>query len=193
MPLLTKQSGAWTDLAASAVFLFHSGQIKNPTQAFIKRAGSWQPVFDAGNPWPASPLPAGTPRFGVAQFSDTDFTGGKTDPNPAGDPYIRWSGVQEFMDTVLLQQGTDIDLNVPYPEYGYFAHPKSMGTASIVDNAFGFEGGWDGAAWEEDGGTGSTTGPVEVTYDDGDGPKQWLVYRTDYSGLGQMSWSATIS
>ena len=137
----------------------------------------------------------GAPKvlWGVAQFADTDFTGGKTNPNQDGTPYTRWNGPQDFIDTQLTNSysGTgdmDIDLFVPFPQYAYFAYPVSQGVADIRDKATNNPGGWDGATWA-DGGFDSTSGPLTVTYDDGSGPEDWFVYRTSFSGIEAMSWT----
>jgi hypothetical protein len=187
MSLLLKSAGIWKSLEQGSVHL-RDGTIKQASQIWAKRSGTWYPI------WTTQTFPSAGPQiWGIAQFSDTDFTGGKDDPNQAGDPYERWTGPQDFISSELTvsHDGNGdavVTMDVPFPEYGYFAHPASMGVATFIDNATGFPGGWDGAGWP-DGGSGTTSGPLTVTYDDGSGPKDWYVYRTDYSGIGQMSWT----
>ena len=136
----------------------------------------------------------------MAQFSDTDFTGGKEDPNQAGDPYTRWTGVQDFMDSVLVNEHTTqednitISMDLAFPDYGYVAHPLEFGLASFRDNSNNFPGGWDGIYWP-DGSTTSQSGPMTVQYDNGDGTgiSYWCIYRTDFSGIGSMSWTVNFA
>jgi len=187
MSLFIKTAGVWKSLLQASVPV-RDGTIKIPTQLFLKDSGAWKAIWNA-----ASPQTALKVLWGLAQFADTDFTGGKTDPNQAGTPYTRWTGPQDFIDSQLTNSysGTgpiDIDLFVPFPEYAYFAYPVSQGYADIRDNATNYPGGWEGATWE-DGGFGGTSGPLTVTYDDGSGPEDWYVYRTSFSGIDQMSWT----
>jgi len=148
--------------------------------------------------------------YGLGQFSDTDFTGGKTNlvngvpTNQGGTPYQHWTGPQQFIDQQLTTHLTGagpfptVNMNVTWgtngdtPQYGYFAHPAYMGSAVFTDNSTGFPGSWDGMQWA-DGDVGTTTGPLTVTYDDGTGASLWKVYRTDFSGIGVISFTVTIS
>jgi hypothetical protein len=141
-------------------------------------------------------------RWGTAQFSDTDFTGGKTWPNQAGGTYETWTGVQQFITDELTTLATgngphNLLLSLPFepnPIYGYFAHPAWMGTYRFTDNSTTFDGSWDGASWF-DGSVGDLPGeymgPMTVTYDDGNGPEPWKIYRTDFSGLNDIDFTAT--
>lgn len=142
-----------------------------------------------------------TARFGIGQFSGPDLTGGKNDGqnsgmNLEGQPYEQWTGPQDFFTSVLTSvmpsnnNGEQLSLNlVTGADYGYFAHPSDLGTATHTDLATGWPGGWDGITWEQDGNFGDTSGPIEVTVDDGSGPRLWKIYRTDFSGIGQYAWS----
>jgi len=144
-----------------------------------------------------------TARFGIGQFSGPDLTGGKNDGqnggmNLEGKPYEQWTGPQDFFTKVLKNQmpsnnnGERLSLNlVTGADYGYFAHPSSLGTAVHTDLATGWPGGWDGITWEQDGNFGDTSGPIEVMVDDGSGPRLWKIYRTDFSGIGQYAWTIT--
>lgn len=144
-------------------------------------------------------------RFGKGQFAGLDFTGGKDDGqnggmNLEGQPYQQWTGPQHFFNSVLTNQmasntsGLTFSLNLPTgADYGYFAHPSSLGTATHIDQSTMWPGGWDGATWETDGNFGETAGPIEVTIDDGSGPRLWKIYRTDFSGIGQYTWAVNYS
>jgi hypothetical protein len=140
------------------------------------------------------------PRFGVAMFSDTDFTGGKTGTNETYNiPYTRWSGIQDFADKVMTNvlplgtSGETFTLNIGDAQYGYFMHLKSKGTATFTDQAINVPGGFGGIQWTPEGEVGDNYDPIEVTYDchDGNGPQQWLVYRTDWDSLGAVTFKVT--
>lgn len=199
MPVLIKDNGALKDVSKENFRLRHSGSVVVPTKGLLRHNGQWVSLWienttEPEDPVSNSPLPAGVPRWGVAQFADTDFTGGKTDPNADGQPYQRWTGPQDFIDSMLqtYDPSMEVSMNIPFPDYGYFAHKASDGTATFLDGTYGWPGGWDGATWE-DGGFGSTQGPISVMYDDGSGPAEWLIYRTDFSGVGDMMWNVTVS
>lgn len=144
-------------------------------------------------------------RFGKGQFAGPDFTGGKDDGqngglNLEGQPYEQFAGPQDFFNKVLLNSmasnssGETFGLNLPTgADYGYFAHPSSLGTATHIDQSTMFPGGWDGAQWTQDGNFGTESGPIEVTIDDGTGPRLWKIYRTDFSGIGAYTWAVNYS
>ena len=139
-------------------------------------------------------------RFGKGQFSGPNLTGGVDDGqngglNLEGQPYQNWANPQAFFNSIFLNampsnaSGQEFSLNLPTgADYGYFAHPSSLGTATHIDKSTMFPGGWDGVTWEQDGNFGDTSGPVEVTIDDGSGPRLWKIYRTDFSGIGNYTW-----
>ena len=147
----------------------------------------------------AAPLPTGSnlPRYGVAMFSDTDFTGGKTGTDVNyGMPYTRWSGIQDFADSVLTNlmpsanSSEQFTLNIGQAQYGYFMHLKSLTNyCEFTDLAINVPGGMGGITWTPEGEIGGSFDPIEVTYDchDGNGPQQWLVYRTDWGTLGSIT------
>lgn len=133
-------------------------------------------------------------RYGVAQFADLDFTGGKTGNDQMGNPYERWTGPADFITTKLtnfLPNDTDTEvmvMDIQDGNYGYFAHPKVLGKATFVDTANGYENTLDGASWG-DGDVGNAgDGPLTVIFDDGTGPIEWYVYRTDFYGIGPISY-----
>jgi hypothetical protein len=192
MSLFIKDGGTWQGLLQGSVSVNNLGSYSDVDQIYVKQSGIWFPVWDfVANT-------DGKPRWGVAQFSDTDFLGGKSNPNQAGLDYDVWTGEQHFMDSVLVNEhntqedGIVVNMTIPFPDYGYFAHPISMGVATFTNNANSFIGGWNGIQWP-DGGFNSDSGPLQVVYDDGDGPGYWAVYRTDFSGIGTMSWTVDFS
>ena len=184
MPLFVNNASTWEALSPEDVHIKDAGTYKSVVQGWVKDAGAWKPL------WSLAPA---TARWGLAQFSDTDFTGGKSDPNQAGDPYESWTGVQDFIDSELTNVITPVTdgqiiTTVAFPLYVYLAIPKSEGFVTFTDDDTGFAGGFNGAAWG-DGGTPSTSGPVTVSYNDGTGVVDWYVYRSDFSGIGSQSWT----
>lgn len=160
-------------------------------------------VNDTHNLTVTANVSAARVRWGRAMFADSDWTGGKTNPNQAGTDYERWSGIQQFMNDEITNTATgngphDIILSLPFepaPLYGYFAHPAWMGTYRFTDTSTTFDGSWDGASWGDGtvgDGPGEHLGPVEVMYDDGNGAELWKVYRTDFSGLDDIHYIATL-
>lgn len=145
------------------------------------------------------------PRYGVAMFADTDFTGGK---DPEGDifkgtPYTRWTGVQHFCDTVMTNlipiEGGDCHFDIGESKYGYLMYPKSLttnpsGRASIRSMPMDMEGGMGGAMWTpeeytpEDPFDLTQFDGIEVQYDSGDGSglQTWVIHRTDWPHLGEV-------
>lgn len=151
------------------------------------------------------PVVAGNnlPRWGVAMFSDTDFQGGK---DPAGDvnyghPYTVWTGPQDFADKVMTNTLASANSNETFSftvgeaQYGYFMHLKSLGTAQLTDLAINIPGGFGGITWTPEGEQGELFTGVDITYDchDGNGPKVWTIYRTDYDSLGSLNFKVTYS
>lgn len=65
-----------------------------------------------------------------------------------------------------------------FSEFGWFAYPAALGTATFLALSSGTPGGWDGASWPLDGSIGEGTGPITVQKDGVD----WYVYRTDAKG-----------
>lgn len=123
-------------------------------------------------------LPAGA---GLARWGYGEYAGPGLDENGH-------SGPQAFIETLTtIMPSNDSGEEVAYllPDdttYAYFAHPKSLGEAVFTDVNSQFAGAWDGASWKDDLSNTGNTGPIEVTFDDGTGPKQWYVYRTDWPG-----------
>jgi hypothetical protein len=137
------------------------------------------------------------PRYGVAQFSDTDFTGGKTGKDPYNNPYTRWAGLQDFADKVLTNlmpssnSNETFTVNIGEGQYAYYMHPKSLITdrTEFTDLAINVPGGMGGITWTPEGEVGDSFDPMEVLFDakDGQGAQPWLIYRTDWDSLGTIT------
>lgn len=147
---------------------------------------------------PEPPAGDAMPRYGVAMFSDIDFTGGKGDMHwITGGPYDRWSGPQDFFDSVMTSVHdveADNHFIVPtmdYHQFLYYAIPKSMTDkkAQYQLDSQSTAGGMDGIRYDEDDMPSSDLTPIEVVVDvhDGNGPQAWLVYRSDYPLMPQMN------
>lgn len=136
------------------------------------------------------------PRWGVAMFSDIDFKGGKTAKDPNYDkPYTKWLGIQDFADKVMTNvlpssnNGEAFTMNVGEAQYGYFMALKSLGNSTFTDQGIMIDGGFGGVTWTPEGEAGDTFDGLEVTYDchDGQGPRQWMIFRTDWDSLGPIT------
>lgn len=104
-------------------------------------------------------------------------------------------GLDDFADLeqyagISFDPATDTELTVTLGtgEYLYFAYPASYGEARFVESSTGLEGGMDGATWPDDGSIGSTTGPLTITRVSGGVPTDWYLYRSDFSGLGTITY-----
>lgn len=86
--------------------------------------------------------------------------------------------------------GDTLTLNAGPDEYMYLFSPVYNGAISFRDLSTNFVGGWDGASWG-DGDVGENFGPVIVSLDFGAGAENWYVYRTDFSGVGNHTYSLT--
>lgn len=165
MPLLHKTQGSILQLERNSMFVFHDGAHKAPEQVFAKIEGVWRPVFLSGS----------QARWGYAAFAGASL---------AENGFF---GPQLFIEDNLIQfMPTTDDQNLTYdlPDsntFAYFAHPAHLGKAVFTDTSNGFQGSWDGASWRNDYSM-EGDGPIEVTFDDGNGPEQWYVYRTDWEG-----------
>lgn len=151
-----------------------------------------------------APLPTGNsrPRYGVAMFSDTDFMGGTGNHLDYGMPYTQWTGIQNFADSVMTNimpnsnSNETFTMNVTEGKYGYFMHLKSLSlSAQFTDLAINVPGGFGGITWTPEGEIGANFDPMEVTYDsgDGNGPQQWMIYRTDWDSLGNLTFRVVYS
>lgn len=80
-------------------------------------------------------------------------------------------------------------LNVPVGTYAWFAYPLALGLATFIDPSMGIAGGWDGATWPEDGSIGEEYGPIVVVKDG----TYWLVHRTDFSSLSDITFDVEFS
>tara|TARA_B100000700_G_scaffold88627_1_gene99945 strand:- start:61484 stop:62035 length:552 start_codon:yes stop_codon:yes gene_type:complete len=167
MPLITKTGGAWNQLLQGDVHVNDGGAMKAADQVFVKDNGVWVPMFESLT----------QPRWGYASYagptlSDNGYLGAQ-------------SFIEENLTTLMASDADNLEFTYDLPDgqtYAYFAHPKSLGLAVFTDTVSSFAGAWDGAKWLEDLSNMDETGPIEVTFDAGNGPEQWYVYRTDWSG-----------
>jgi hypothetical protein len=97
--------------------------------------------------------------------------------------------VQYLTDEVPdLDTGFVFSLTSMLGEYMYFCHPVSFGIARFFDLDSGFEGGWDGASWPDDGDIGTVYGPIVIQREDEQGNvSDWYLYRSDFDGLGELN------
>tara|TARA_B100000214_G_scaffold10058_1_gene7304 strand:- start:87341 stop:92188 length:4848 start_codon:yes stop_codon:yes gene_type:complete len=92
--------------------------------------------------------------------------------------------------TLTSRTAGTFEVNPNSNQFGYFAHPKSLGRARFTyipenNSAVSLYGNWDGAERDREG-NGSTTGPIEVTrvYEDGL-TETWYLYRTQLRGFSR--------
>lgn len=86
--------------------------------------------------------------------------------------------------------GFQLTLNASTPStYMYFAHRASLGIAQFIELITGFEGGWDGATWPSDGSIGNTVGPLSVQRTVNGITETWYLYRTDFGGIGEFTYT----
>lgn len=94
-----------------------------------------------------------------------------------------------FITSTLTSQmsnsnsGNTFTLNLGAGQWGWYAMPASFGTATFTDTSNNFQGGWDGATWPNGSPFSTNTGPQSVTHLG----ETWLLYRTDYSELGNIT------
>ena len=166
MPLKIKDTGAWKQLKRGDVPLNSGGTVVDVQQAWLKDSGVWYPMFEV---------------FASAVWGYAQFAGPGLNENG-------YAGPQSFIDALSnslpsSDDGEEIVYNLPDGNtYAYCAYPKSLGVAQFTDVGNGFPGAWDGASWLADLSNYTDTGPIEVTYDNGNGPEQWYVHRTDWPG-----------
>lgn len=101
----------------------------------------------------------------------------------------------------LAYRGPNADRTFPSPGFSldaptgsnlsmFYAYPVSYGEAVFTDlspGGGGFQGGWDGAH----GDYGSTLGPIIVPVTISGTVVNFYLYQTDYSELGQMTFSVS--
>jgi len=84
------------------------------------------------------------------------------------------------------------EFGITSTNYGYFAIPSTVANAEnatftqIVNGVDSDIGGWDGASWPEND-IGITNGPIAVNGTNDGQPITWYVYRTDFDGLGTVT------
>ena len=169
MPLKIKDGGSWKQLRRGNVPLNLGGTVVGALQLWLKGSDTWHPMFEifASAVWGYGP-------YASPELNQNGYT-----------------GPQNFIDslTTTLPSSDDGELIVyRLPDdatFAYCAFPKSLGEGLFTDEGNGFPGAWDGAMLLEDFSNFETyveEGPLEVTYDNGNGPEQWYVYRTDFAG-----------
>jgi hypothetical protein len=84
--------------------------------------------------------------------------------------------------------GNSITLSLPNDRYGYVAIPDTVSTSATFTS--GFTGGWDGATWNCPPGDElfSQTGPLAIKITTSGEAHTWYLYRTDFPGLGSVSY-----
>lgn len=166
MPLKIKDAGAITQLKRGDVPYNDNGNVVDVDQIWIKNSGVWHPMFDI---------------VALARWGYDSFAGPALDENGHTGPQAFIDGLTTMMPS--NEDGETLDYFLPDDQtYAYFAHPKVLGVAVFTDVNSQFSGAWDGASWEADLSNTGNSGPIEVTYDAGNGPEQWYVYRTDWPG-----------
>jgi hypothetical protein len=90
------------------------------------------------------------------------------------------------------QSGFEFTLLSGDMEYLYFCIPVGVGEITFFDLSNELEGGWDGASWPDDGGIGNQFGPIVIQRTDSQGQvSDWYLYRSDFAGLGEISFRTT--
>lgn len=110
-----------------------------------------------------------------------------------GAAYYTYSQWGNFITTALTQTGSGngkantITTNQAAGQFGWYAYPKSLGTATFTDASNNFVGGWDGAkrAFTTD----SDLGPETVTVTVNGSPVEYYLYRTTNANLGSKTWN----
>lgn len=131
------------------------------------------------------------PRYGIAMFADTTLKGGVGRSVNNDIPYTQWDGPQDFFNKVMttehdIEANDTVDFQMPegLDRYFYYAVPKEMASNVhfyLGTMGFQFQGGFDGQWWTpEDAMEPYNMGGMEFVVDMGDGPKVWLLYRTDF-------------
>lgn len=82
----------------------------------------------------------------------------------------------------------EITLNLTTGQWGWAAIPTALSSnVKFTDTSNNFQGGWDGATWPNGSSYSPNTGPQTVTHLG----QSWVVYRTDYSALGNKTFRLT--
>lgn len=77
--------------------------------------------------------------------------------------------------------------------YIYFSHPATLGIATFTEVNSGLDGGMDGASWPADGSIGTVYGPIEITREVDGTEEIWYLYRSDFPGLGEITFRVRYS
>lgn len=89
--------------------------------------------------------------------------------------------------------GQEFSVTVPSGEYVYFASPVNMGLVTFTEQGSQLDGGMDGATWPDDGTIGEQLGPLVVSRVSGGVATDWYLYRSDFPGLGSVTYKVTFS
>ena len=128
---------------------------------------------------PTGPTVPTTPVYGVGILAQ---------------PYTEAAVIALLANAHPATTGQTLTLNAAGGNFGYFAipvagAPVNFNNAVFIDQSNGFPGGWDGASWPNDGEIGNETGPVIVSL----GGNNWKLYRTDFAGIGNKSFTVNLS
>lgn len=173
---LTATSEVYSLSGGVTISAYRNANGAQRTSTFTVRVASVAPMASVSIPsatilYSAGDIPS-YPQYGLATYSvDT--------PEEIDDLQYASATTENHEFTLTTGEG----------EYGYFAYPADLGTATFVDQSVGMAGGWDGATWPADGSIGTTYGPLTVQKDGVD----WYVYRTDFANLGTKTFSVTFT
>jgi len=131
----------------------------------------------APTPPPPPSAPSYAPMYGVGPEGLSDFASLGT--------YLN-----DTMST--SSSGNSFTTETTGSNYIYYAHPAALGTATFTEPSLGLSGGMDGATWPA-GGIGSTYGPLTVTRTIGGVDEDWYLYRSDFPGIGEITFRVDYS
>lgn len=165
-----------------------------------------------------APIPPA--RWGVAMFANRLFTGGPiaseitqeereygvvADTAPAGRPYTKWSGFQDFADKVMTNKFSPNKLNhdgqfsptIYVDDFVYVMWDKRAASAvEIINLGNSFTVVFEGILWRNDllGNYEGLPGynpnlPIYLTvqYDDGTGVRDWVIVRQEATTLAEYN------
>jgi hypothetical protein len=171
MPFSIKDSGTFHEFAKGDVQYKASSTWGIVNSLFIKDAGVWVPMWsDLPNfrygyaPWAGAALDQAAGSANSTAFMNNVMT----NLMPNNDDGQQLVADTSFQDDVTL--------------YLFVAWPKDLGDIDITNENLSSPEVWpysqETSAYATDG----PSTPIEVTYDDGFGSKQWYVRRNDWPG-----------
>lgn len=155
-------------------------------------------------------------RYGTAMFTSNDFLGGPKTPtseeldygvdptnSPSGRPYVHYTGMDEFIATVMTNTLTlavgetkTFSTTINVDDFIYVMWPASAGNTEFVDLANGFNVTFDGIN-HRNAELGNTEGlpgydanlptTLTVQYDDGTGERPWIIVRSAATTLAEFA------